>query len=79
MIDRLAANLGTRGLEFVNADITLALVRAPVGLELGIVADSRVAGAGPATCTALLYDRDGTVGTATISALAATAPAIVFR
>ncbi|RMI28807.1 acyl-CoA thioesterase domain-containing protein [Nocardia stercoris] len=74
----LAANLGTEGLEFINADITLALARLPVALELGIAADTRVAAAGLATCTALLYDRDGTLGTATVSALATAAPAAVL-
>ncbi|MEV6218084.1 acyl-CoA thioesterase domain-containing protein [Nocardia sp. NPDC051833] len=66
----VAANLGANGLEFINADITLALARLPVGDAVGFAAIERREQAGIAVGTAAAFDRGGVFGTATVSALA---------
>ena len=52
-----ATNLGANGLEFINADLTLALMRRPVGLEIGIVAIDRLQRNGVVVGTARVLDR----------------------
>jgi hypothetical protein len=63
-------NWGTKGIEFINVDVTLNLARLPVGTELGIEADSHLSDTGIAACAATLYDSAGPVGICTVSALA---------
>jgi Thioesterase-like superfamily len=63
-------NWGDAGIEFINADVTLALSRLPVGLELGLAAVDRVEHDGIATGTVAVFDRAGMVGTAVVCALA---------
>jgi hypothetical protein len=69
-IANAATNLGSNGLEFVNADVTLSLSRVPAGTELGMLALARTEHGGIATGTAQVFDRNGPLGTATVSALA---------
>ncbi|MFD5179850.1 acyl-CoA thioesterase domain-containing protein [Nocardia sp. NPDC058379] len=66
----VVANLGGNGLEFINADITLALARLPEGDGVGFAAIDRREDAGIAVGTAAAFDRSGVFGTATVSALA---------
>ncbi|MFC8387011.1 acyl-CoA thioesterase domain-containing protein [Nocardia sp. NPDC057272] len=68
----VVANLGSNGLEFINADLTLALVRLPVGTAVGFSATDRIEHAGISVGTAVAFDRTGVFGTATVSALANT-------
>ncbi|MCZ4498370.1 MAG: hypothetical protein JWQ74_923 [Marmoricola sp.] len=66
----LTANWGARGIAHINADITVAIARLPVTNELGIAALERIECDGIAIGTAVLFDRQGTLGTSVVSALA---------
>ncbi|KAF0846650.1 acyl-CoA thioesterase domain-containing protein [Nocardia caishijiensis] len=66
----VAVNLGSNGLEFINADISLALARLPVGPAVGFATTERIEEAGIAVGTAVAFDRVGVFGTATLCALA---------
>jgi Thioesterase-like superfamily len=72
----LVSNWGAHGLEFINADITLALARPPSGLEVGLAAEQRATADGIAVGTATVFDRQGVIGTATVAALANGASAV---
>lgn len=65
----VATHWGTTGLTFVNADLSLSLVRDPRGTEIGIAAHDRWERDGIAVGTALLHDREGVFGTSTVSGL----------
>lgn len=66
----MVTNWGSAGVEYINTDITLTLVRRPVSLEIGLRAVDRVARDGIAIGTAQVFDRAGVLGTAVVSALA---------
>lgn len=66
----MVVNWGTEGVQFINADITLALARPPVGLEIGLSATDRVERDGIAVGTVEVFDRAGPLGTAMVTALA---------
>lgn len=66
----MVTNWGEAGVEYINTDISMALCRRPVGLEIGLRAIDRVAADGVAVGTAELFDRAGTLGTTTVTALA---------
>jgi acyl-CoA thioesterase superfamily protein len=68
-IANLITNWGTRGVEYVNTDLVLALARLPAGAELGLAAVDRVEQDGIAVSTAAMYDRCGPLGTVMLSAL----------
>ncbi|WP_409187006.1 thioesterase family protein [Amycolatopsis sp. VS8301801F10] len=71
----LVTNWGDAGLEFINADLTLSLGRAPAAdLHLGLAAGQRVEHDGVVASTATLFDREGPLGTVSGSALLAAAP-----
>jgi hypothetical protein len=74
----MVLNLGTSGIGYINGDITVTLARLPRSEFLGVQGDSRLAAAGVATGTATLFDDDGPVGTAIITALANPAAQIDF-
>ncbi|MFG3618682.1 acyl-CoA thioesterase domain-containing protein [Nocardia sp. NPDC047654] len=65
----VAVNLGSNGLEFINADLSLALGRLPVGLAVGFATTDRIEQAGISVGTAVAFDRIGVFGTATLCAL----------
>jgi hypothetical protein len=69
-VTNLVTNWGSAGLEFINADITLALSRLPTGKEVGLSALHRVEHDGIATGTAVVFDRLGPVGTSLVTAMA---------
>lgn len=56
------ANSGDRGLEFVNADITMYLHRDPEGEFIGFEVTSHQSEAGVAVAECLLYDTRGAIG-----------------
>ena len=62
-------NTGTDGIGYINGDVTLALTRLPEGIELGLEADSHRACDGVAVGSATMFDRDGTLGICTVSAI----------
>ena len=64
------ANSGERGLNFVNADITLYLHRLPVGEWLGFEVASHQSAEGIAVAECTLYDTGGPIGRSLVCALA---------
>ncbi|MEV6257943.1 MULTISPECIES: acyl-CoA thioesterase domain-containing protein [Nocardia] len=74
-VSNLVANLGTHGLEYINADVTVAFSRLPIGGEMGISATDRQEYDGISVGTAVLYDRLGAFGSSTVTAITAPAPA----
>lgn len=65
----MVTNWGSNGVEYINVDYSLALSRRPVGVEIGLRALDHVAHDGIAVGTAEVFDRAGTLGTATVTAL----------
>ncbi|GAB2448645.1 thioesterase family protein [Nocardioides hungaricus] len=66
----LVTNWGTRGVEYINTDITLTLAREPDGIEIGLLATDRVEHDGIAVGSAAIFDRTGPLGTVMIAAIA---------
>jgi hypothetical protein len=69
-VTNLVTNWGSAGLQFINADVTLLLARLPAAMEVGLAALDHVQRDGIAVGTAVVYDRVGSLGTATVSAVA---------
>lgn len=72
MAGDLASSLthyGTAGLQYINADYTLALSRLPEGSDIGLAALTFTGHDGVATGTAALFDARGQIGTATATTL----------
>jgi len=65
----LVTNWGTRGVEYINTDITLALTREPTGLEVGLAALDRVEHDGVAVGSAAVFDRQGPLGNVMVTSL----------
>ena len=66
----LVTNWGTRGVEHINADLTLVLARQPDGLSIGLAAVDRREQDGVMVGTAAVFDRSGRLGTVVITGLA---------
>lgn len=66
----MVINLGTRGIGYINGDITVSLARSPESEFLGVRADTRFAADGVAIGTATLFDDAGPFGTVMITSLA---------
>ncbi len=75
----MVTNWGSRGVEQINTDITLTLVRLPVSLEIGLSASDRVSADGIVVGTAVVFDREGKLGTAVVSSLANAKRAVDFE
>jgi hypothetical protein len=69
-IANVVTNWGSDGLQFINADVTMALARQPIELEFGLSAIERVEADGVSVGTAVLFDRAGIFGTTTVLGLA---------
>ncbi|MEU6560447.1 acyl-CoA thioesterase domain-containing protein [Nocardia nova] len=69
-VTNMVSNLGSAGLEYINADVSMTLSRPPTGLEVGLALTDRTEHAGISVGTAVLFDRSGALGTATVSGLA---------
>ncbi|HWC35076.1 MAG TPA: acyl-CoA thioesterase domain-containing protein [Mycobacteriales bacterium] len=63
-------NWGSEGLQFVNSDVTLLLSREPQGTMLGMAARDRQEADGVSVGSAVMVDRFGPVGIATVVGLA---------
>lgn len=63
---------GTAGIEYINTDISLALCRLPEGVQVGLRSLDHISSDGIAVGVAEIFDRTGTIGTATVTALANT-------
>ena len=75
----MVTNWGSNGVEYINTDITLALARPAVGLEVGLVAADRIEHDGVAVGTATVIDRSGVLGTAMVTSLANTKRVVNFE
>ncbi|WP_028479781.1 thioesterase family protein [Nocardia sp. CNY236] len=69
---------GSEGAGYINADMTLALSRLPLGHELGLRADNTIAAEGISIGTAAMYDRSGPLGTCVVTTLSNTRRLIDF-
>jgi hypothetical protein len=65
-----AANWGSNGLEFINADITLYLHRYPAGEWVGFEVSSHHSADGVAVGHCTMYDEQGAIGSSSVCALA---------
>ena len=74
----MVTNWGSNGVEWINTDISLALVRQPAGMEIGLATIDHIAHEGISVGTAEVFDREGTIGTATVTALANTKRTVDF-
>jgi hypothetical protein len=69
-VTNVVANWGEQGLEFINADVTLTMVREPQDAHVGLSASSRVEADGLSVGSAMLYDSQGVFGISLVTALA---------
>ena len=74
----LVTNLGTRGVGYINGDLTVALARLPAGEWIGVQGDSHWASDGVAIGTATLFDESGAFGTGMTTAVSNPAAQIDF-
>ncbi|MBU3749762.1 MAG: thioesterase family protein [Mycobacterium sp.] len=74
----LVTNLGTRGIGYINGDLTVGLSRMPVGDYIGVQADSHLCADGVSVGTATLFDDSGAFATAMVTAIANPAAQIDF-
>lgn len=74
----LVTNLGTKGIGYINGDLTVALSRLPLDDWLAVQADSHWAADGIAVGTATLFDRHGAFGSGVVTAVANPAAQIDF-
>jgi len=74
----LVTNLGTRGIGYINGDLTVGLSRLPVDEWVGVQADSHHAADGVAVGSATLFDSAGPFGTGLVTAVANPAAQIDF-
>lgn len=66
----LVCHWGSAGAGFINIDTTLALTRLPRSRGVGLVADHQHSESGLSIGVATMFDRDGYVGTCTVTAIA---------
>ena len=74
----LVTNLGTRGIGYINGDLTVALSRLPLDDWVGVQGDSHWASDGIAVGTATLFDHQGAFGSGLVTAIANPAAQIDF-
>src|SRR5271166_7039418 len=74
----LVTNLGTRGVGYINGDVTVGLSRLPLGEWIGVQADSHWASDGVAVGTATLFDESGAFGSGMTTAISNPAAQIDF-
>jgi len=77
-VTSMVTNWGSAGVEYINADVDVAVSRRPVSREIGLRTLDRTSHDGVCVGAAEVYDRSGTLGTATVVALANTKRAIDF-
>lgn len=74
----MVLNWGTEGVQYINTDVTLAISRVPVSQEIGLTAMSRTAHDGIATGSCIVFDREGPIGTTTVTAISNARRAVDF-
>lgn len=66
----MVVNLSTKGIGYINGDLTVTLSREPRSEFIGVQGDSHFAADGVAVGTATLFDQDGPIGTALVTSIA---------
>lgn len=66
----LVTHLGTRGVGYINGDLTVALTRLPVEEWIGVQEDTHWAADGVSVGTATLFDSAGPFGSGMVTAIA---------
>ncbi|HQV08152.1 MAG TPA: hypothetical protein PLL04_03285, partial [Thauera sp.] len=74
----LVSNLGTKGIGYINGDLTVALSRLPIGEFVGVQGDSHWCADGISVGSATLFDDRGPFGTGLVTAIANPAAQIDF-
>lgn len=74
----LVANWGADGVQHINADLTLTLVREPEGVSLGLTVVDRLEVDGIVVATVAVYDRRGPLGSVVVTGLSNLRRAIDF-
>jgi len=74
----MVTNWGSRGVEYINSDISLSLARRPVGVSIGLRSLDRIEADGLAVGTAEVFDRAGSLGMVTVTCLANTQRTVDF-
>lgn len=74
----LVTNLGTKGIGYINGDLTVALSRLPVGDYVGLQADSHWCADGISVGSSTLFDDVGPFGIGMVTAIANPAAQIDF-
>ncbi|MFF0491999.1 acyl-CoA thioesterase domain-containing protein [Nocardia sp. NPDC003482] len=74
----LVTNWGSAGIGYINADLTVALDRLPVGDRIGLRAETHLTDNGVSVGTATLLDSTGPIGTGMVTAIANAAAQIDF-
>lgn len=74
----MVVNWGTAGVQYINTDITLAISRVPVSQEIGLSAISWTSYEGIATGTCAVFDRQGRIGTSTVTSISNARRAVDF-
>lgn len=69
-VTNMVTNWGSEGVQFINVDVDLALARFPGSGGVGLVADQRLVGDGIVVGSAVVFDRDGALGLASVTAVA---------
>jgi acyl-CoA thioesterase len=65
----LVTNLGTAGIGYINGDLTVAMARLPVDEWICVQGDSHWVTDGVSVGSATLYDREGAIGCAMVTAI----------
>lgn len=65
----MVVNWGSQGVQHINTDITMSISRLPASREVGFSALTWHGHAGIATGTAVIFDRQGVIGTSTVTSL----------
>ncbi|HEY9565940.1 MAG TPA: acyl-CoA thioesterase domain-containing protein, partial [Nocardioides sp.] len=66
----MVCNWGTKGVEFINSDITLYLSRLPENVQVGLAAQDRIEHDGLVVGSTIVFDRTGPIGTTVLTGLA---------
>ena len=74
----MVLNWGSEGVQYINTDVTLAISRVPVSQEIGLAATSRTSHDGIATGSCIVFDREGPIGTTTVTAISNARRAVDF-
>jgi hypothetical protein len=74
----LVSNMGTKGIGYINGDLTVALSRLPQSESIGVEGDSHWVSDGISVGTGTLYDDEGPFGTGLVTAIANPAAQIDF-